>query len=94
MIISLISAIVVSSLIVASIGYSYTKRDAESRISLEEVNMNPLDVYLIHPCIFLWSLVVEVFTWTKIGIMMFLSLEYRESVLDEEFMFIDEDEEK
>ena len=83
MIFSILLTLVVSTLIVASIGYSYTQRDVNSLIALEEGTMNPLDVYVIHPCIYIWSLFVEVFTWTKIGVMMFLSSEFRNEVIEE-----------
>ena len=94
MIFSILLTLVVSTLIVASIGYSYTQRDVNSLISLEEDTMNPLYVYVIHPCIYLWCLVTEVFTWAKIGIMMFLSSEFRNEIIEEGTYISDVEEEE
>ena len=94
MIFSILLTLVVSTLIVASIGYSYTQRDVNSLISLEEDTMNPLYVYVIHPCIYLWCLIAEVFTWAKIGVMMFLSSEFRNEVIEEGTYISDVEEEE
>ena len=91
MISSLIFTIIISSILIASIGYSYTQRDIHSRF-IEDEEMTFIEVYFLHPCVYLWSLIEEVFTWTKIGVMMALSLEYRENVVEEGLMFIDEEE--